>query len=207
MTEPQDDQLEEEQAESAALVPVKKKRAPSGFDPSKLSGKIGVEKSARKNYADVPRWVRLALVEYEMSDDATYESVAKKYGRKGSSLSQYARSPAMKRWRDEIRKYVENPTRLAESMLRSNIANITLDYLLAFQGAIDAGDYKEVGHMARDILDRNGVRKKEKGTPQQKPTLVINLGGGVSLEREMVETTFEAPADAVEGDYEFLDDE
>lgn len=153
----------------------------------------------KEKIADLPRWVRLALVEYETQEE-TYAHVAKKYGRKGGTLEKYGRSPAGLEWRAQVAQVMADPLRLSEIMLRASATNVTLDYLMAFQSAIDASDYREVGVMARDILDRLGMTKKANSEGSARaPSIVINLGSGMSLEAPMVSTTYES---SMEGDDE-----
>lgn len=157
----------------------------------------------KKSIGELPKWVRMSLVEGAI-EEATYAECAKKYGRKGSTLKAYANSPAGKEWRAQIEVALADPLKMSEMMLRASAANTTVDYLMAFQSAIDAGDYREVGVMARDILDRLGVTKKTSGEgAAAKQTIVINLGGGVSLEAPTVSTSYES---SVEGeDYETIE--
>lgn len=160
--------------------------------------------SEKQEISDLPRWVRLCLVEYETLG-LTYGEVAKKYNRARSTLEKYGASPAGKKWRKQVKDVSNDPVKMAEATIRSSIANVTLEYLLAYQNAIDRADYKEVGVMSRDLLDRVGVTKKDRksGSGGGKNTIVINLGGGVSLEKELIETSYES--DDEDEDYVIVD--
>ena len=68
--------------------------------------------------------------------------------------------------------------------------------------AVDAGDYREIGVMSRDFLDRMGVSKNAKQAAT-KPTIVINIGQGLTASHfdiPEVETSYE------EADYEIVED-
>jgi hypothetical protein len=180
-------------------------------DPHKRTAMVrakygAVPKGKKQDIRELPRWVRMALVEYETLG-MTYKECAKKFMKGESTLRGYGSSPAGKTWRAQIREMANDPVKMAEATIRSSIAGVTLDYLLAYQNAIDRNDYKEVGVMSRDLLDRVGVTKKErnKGDGGGKHTIVINLGGGVSLEKELIETSYEEP-DVQDADYEIVSD-
>lgn len=164
-----------------------------------------VAREAKQEISDLPRWCRMALVEYETLG-LTYKECAAKFGKGESTLSRYGSSPAGQKWRKQVRDVADDPLRVAEATMRANAANVTLDYLMALQSAIEAGDYREIGVMSRDILDRLGVVKKDAKSVKggaAKPTIVINFGGGVSMERPTVETSWEP---AVDADFEVEDD-
>lgn len=157
-----------------------------------------IEKHERTEITDLPRWVRTALVQH-ITLDWPLERCARHYGKKVSTLQKYACSPAAKQWKAELTKFADDPKAMAEATLKASAMQITLDYMKAYQSAMDAGDYKEVGVVSRDILDRIGMVKKDtsKGG-QQRSIIHINLGQGVSLDVPFVETSFEG---IVEGEY------
>lgn len=153
---------------------------------------------------DLPRWVKLALTEYT-TIGGTYAEIAEKYDRSVSQLSKYANSPAGKKWRAEVLKIADSPEQVAMSMIRASAANVALDYMMALQGAIDAGDYREIGVMSRDLLDRLGLKKQTKENAS-KPTLVINVGaGGLALDMPQVQTSAKEVVE-VDADWELVED-
>lgn len=143
----------------------------------------------REDMADVPRWAKTAAV-YKEVLGLSWNDAAAKVGRKGTTLKAYVAAPAMDRWRESLRKISDDPKALAEAILRGNALGVTLDYLSAFQGAIDAHDHREVGVMARDLLDRIGIQKKDskRNAPAQ---LHITIAGGGSIDVPVVEAEWE----------------
>lgn len=143
--------------------------------------------------SDLPRWARMALVEYE-TQDTPYRVLAKRYGKSGRTLEKYGQSPAGRAWRAEVAKTSLDPVKMSEIMLRASATGVTVEYLMALQSAIDAGDYREVGVMSRDILDRLGVRKADKSASAVKPIIHVTLGAGATLEALTVQPV-EVPGD------------
>lgn len=139
--------------------------------------------------ADLPRWAKMALVEHVMLGE-NLETAAKHRGKSRSQLQKYSSSPAGKKWKAEITKIADDPVKLAEMMIRSSIHSVTAEYLAALDTAIQAGDYKEVGVMSRDMLDRMGVTKKKDDVREQKTAIVINLQT-TSLDVPTIRSTYQ----------------
>lgn len=147
----------------------------------------------RTEYSDLPTWVRTAAaMKYVLG--MTWKQVADKVGKSPSTVDAYKRSPAFKRWREELKDAAQDPKTMAEYALKASAMGVTMEYLAAFQKAIDASDYEATGKMARDLLDRVGVTKK-KDTQSSQPSLHITIAGGA------------ADAPAIEADYEIVEDE
>lgn len=158
-----------------------------------------------KEFGDLPTWVRTAAVcKYLMG--MTWKDVASKVNRSPKTVQGYTSSPAFKRWKSELEEASSDPKLMAELVLRSNALGVTLEYLAAFQQAIDDSDYKETGIMARDLLDRIGVTKKSEKGPSGGMTINVTLPGGASLEPVMVETEYKQ-LESEDPDYEVVDDD
>lgn len=154
---------------------------------------------------DLPRWARLALARHVTLGESLKDA-AKQFGRSERTLQNSAYSPAGRKWMAMVEAAAEDPLRMATALLQASTMQVTMEYLQAFQQAIDAQDYREVGVMARDVLDRMGMTKKDKGSGgAAKPTIVINLGSGVNLDAPMVESSYEATVE--EADWSLETDE
>lgn len=130
----------------------------------------------RTEFSDLPTWVRAAAaMKYVLG--MTWKEVASRVGKSPSTVDAYKRSPAFKKWREELYDVSEDPRAMAEFALRSSAMGVTMEYLAAFQKAIDASDYEATAKMAKDLLDRIGINKKER-KKQTQPTLHITIGGG-----------------------------
>ncbi len=151
-------------------------------------GENAVQAKDRENISDLPRWVKTALV-MKVVDGATYKEAAGRFGKTGRTLSEYAKSPAAKKWIEELLEFVEDPIAMAKAYLSANALSITLERFVFLEAAMAAGDYKEGDRIARDLQDRMGiVAKKEKDAGAIK--LTLNLGSA-SLEAPTVEAEWE----------------
>lgn len=166
--------------------------------PMELKEKLRNVKENRAlvtEFAQLPTYVRTACAMHELMG-MTWEEVGKRLGKKPATISHYVQYPAYKKWRDELHSISEDPQKMAEFAIRSNLMGITLDYLAAFQAAVDAGSYRDVAKMAQDLLDRGGVVTKK---PDSGPTtVVVNLGS----------TSFEIPlgdSNVKEAEFEIIE--
>lgn len=167
-----------------------------------------VEKHAKKEIKELPRWVKVALTQYE-TEDITLKEAAARFGKSSSTLEKYASSPAGKKWRAAVEGIADDPEKLTEFAIRSTVMGVALDNLLAMQMALESGDFKEYGIMARDWLDRAGITKKQSGGSGGAQVLVIKMGQDASLEAPLVESSYEALPGEFSGvvvDAELLDE-
>lgn len=156
--------------------------------------------------SDLLPWVKAAITRVCVSGE-TIDEAAAAYGKKGGTLRNYYYSPAGVKWRAGLREFTDDPVRMAESLLRATTLGVTLEYLGALEAAKSAGDYKEIGVMSRDLLDRQGVEKKRGGDDSKKPTtIVLNLGAGFTLEAPTVKASYTAKSDEITVDAELLDE-
>jgi hypothetical protein len=153
----------------------------------------GVAPNKKEEIADLPRWVKTALVFKEIYG-LSYNEAAKDVNKAGTTLSQYANSPAGKRWRASLRQLADDPVALAHALLKGNALNITLDRISFLEMAKDAKDYSEADKIARDLQDRIGITAKRNQNNIQ--TIVIQtaassfeipLGDSEVLEAEIIE--------------------
>ena len=144
---------------------------------------------------EIPRWVRTALI-YKALDGQSYKEAVKRVGRKENSattLSQYARSPAGKKWVGLLTEFLDDPVELAKAILRGNAIGITLDRLSFLEMAMTAGDYKAGDAIAKDIQEKLGIM-----APKQKnegpAVLNITIGAG-NVEIPTIEAEWEEVKD------------
>jgi hypothetical protein len=144
----------------------------------------------REEITDLPHPVRIAMAR-KWIEGLTWEEIAKQSGRSQKALEAWAKSPAARKWRAALTEDLDDPTKIAELVIRSSLVGVTLGYMAAYDLAQQEGDYKEIGIMSRDLLDREGVTKK--GTPASVAgaTINITLQAGdvepVAIESEAVE--------------------
>ncbi len=142
----------------------------------------------RTHFSQLPQWVKLAIAEQVM-EGLTTKQVVEKRKLSSSVYNEWKLSPAGKAWRDALRKRRDDPSFVAETLLKQSVSGVAINYLAALDTAIEKQDYREVGVMSRDILDRMGITKK--APEASKPTIVINLGADVSLEGEYIDASYE----------------
>ena len=141
----------------------------------------------KEDISELPRWVKTALVLWKV-DGNSYNEAAKRFNRTGGTLSEYANSPAGKKWLASLEAFVEDPVAMAKAYLSANALSVTLERFIFLQAAIDAGDYVQGDKIARDLQDRMGVVAKK--TDAGAISVKINLGG-VPLEVPMIEAEWE----------------
>lgn len=167
------------------------------------------KQNEREDPADLPGWVKVALIRYELYG-YTWQEVAKLAGRSYNSLQKFKKSPAAKKWREITRERLQDPDFIAESLLRAETLGASLDYIWAMDRARELGDYKEVRLAAKDLLASEGLLKTHQS---QKPTIdagsiTINLQlppGINQLEPVVIESEHEI-LQLGEGDVEVLDE-
>lgn len=148
-----------------------------------------VPQHAKQETRDLPKWAKLALARVVMYDEK-YREAAEHFKRTESSLQKLASSPAGKKWRAKLEELAEDPVFIAEALIRSNAVGVTFDAFWAMETAKGARDYKEVGLIARDLMDRIPELRRQQGTtPTRDTQIVIQLGGGTSLEPLTVEAS------------------
>lgn len=163
------------------------------------------KKRDTEDISDLPRWAKVGIARKELLGESWKEAGAS-VNRSAASLSEYGASPAGKRWREQLAEVADDPKTLVESMLKGTALSVTLDYLLAYERAITANDYKETGIMARDLLDRFGVTKKQEKSLQAPSQIVIMLPGGASLEVPTVTSEHKQLPGKVDADFEIEED-
>lgn len=138
----------------------------------------------KENIEDLPRWVKTALV-MKAVDGMSYNEAAERVGRKGGTLSDYAKSPAAKKWLESLMVFLDDPISLAKAYIGANALSVTLERFAFLEAAVAAGDYREGDKIARDLQDRMGIvaKKVDGGAISVK----IQLGGGTLLEGPVVE--------------------
>lgn len=176
---------------------------------SKLPAEVasGLAKTSEKTrIADLPKWAKLALARRELYGE-THEEAAKHFGRTKSSLEKYASSPAGKTWIGSLEELGNDPVFVAESLIRSNALGVTFDAFWALELAKEKGDYKEVGVISRDLMDRvPEIRKSQAGGHTAPAQIIIQFGGGASFEPLAVETEHSRAVEAAqEADFEIVE--
>ena len=133
----------------------------------------------KQEISEVPQWVKIALALHHVGG-LTQEESAKRFNKKRGTLAAYNISPAAKKWKAQLLEIAENPKEVARLILRSSISGVAFQYLAAFEGAIEMGDYAEVGRMARDLLDREDIIGKSKSKQAgAQPTINMTLFGSI----------------------------
>ena len=139
----------------------------------------------KENIEDLPRWVRTALV-MKAVDGASYKDAAKRFNRVGDTLSDYAKSPAAKKWlSSDFLGFIDDPIEVAKAYLKGNALSITLDRIAFLEMAIEAGDYKTGDAIAKDIQEKIGITAP-KAKNEGPAVLNITIGSG-SVEVPIIE--------------------
>jgi hypothetical protein len=153
--------------------------------------------------SDLPKWARLALARCVLYEETIKEAAAH-FGKGKSILEKYSASPGGKLWRAKLSELAADPVFIAEALIRSNAVGVTFDAFWALEAAKAAEDYKEVGVISRDLMDRiPEIRKSQAEGARAAPQIVIQLGGA-SLEPLAVETEHTR---SVEAEYLTIDAE
>lgn len=149
-----------------------------------------VPQHAKRETHELPKWAKIALARTILYDE-TYEEAARAHGKSKSSLSHYACSPAGRKWTAALEQIADDPVRIAEVMIRSSADGVVFDVFWAMEAAKAASDYKEVGIIARNLLDRVPELRAQvqPSGGGQVAQIVINLGAGASLEPPVVESS------------------
>lgn len=150
----------------------------------------------RVEFTDLPTWARTAAAYHDLLG-MSWREAAGKVGKKPGTLDAYKTSPAFKRWRSELQEAALDSQTMAEMVLKAHAAGITVEYLAAYQKAIEVGDYNAVAKISQDLLDRANVTKKS-APKTQTPAITINLDSR-SLEIPLGDSEVE------EGDFEVID--
>ena len=140
----------------------------------------------------LPRWVKLALVRVHFLGIST-KKAAIEARRNPKTLSQWRRAPAAKAWIAQIAEVADDPVTIAQAQIRASALDLSIDALMNLEVAKLANDYKEVGIILRDLMDRAGVAKA--APPTQK--IVLQIGS----------STMNLEGSSGKGDYEIIDAE
>lgn len=157
------------------------------------------EAEERTEFADLPTWTRTAAAFHDLLG-LSWREAAAKVGKKPGTLDYYKASPAFRRWRAELQEAALDSQVMAEMVLKAHAAGITVEYLAAYQKAIEVGDYNAVAKISQDLLDRANVTKKS-APKTQAPAITINLDSR-TLEIPLGDSSVEIE----EGDFEVVDD-
>ncbi len=130
--------------------------------------------------SDLPGWVKAAFVEVDIGGK-TYRQASELFKRNPSTLGSYARCPGAKKWREALRRLLDDPALMAKAVLESAVADSAANLIWAIEAAKMVGDYKEVRVGSAALLDRLNIQKKDKEAP--KPTIHIHIG---SVEPEII---------------------
>jgi hypothetical protein len=188
----------------------KPRRAKGPPMPQALKDKLKSPKYSnelRENIADLPSWVKVACVKYELMG-LTWREAAEEMNKKDGTLRKYAKSPAVKKWREEVRKSIDDPRFLADVILRASEMEASLDYLWALDKAKQVGDYKEVRLATKDLLASAGILKlsSQHANEPGANIITINLQLPPGL-KQLEAPTIESDFSVIEvTDIEFIDD-
>jgi len=153
-------------------------------------------------FIKLPAWVRTAITMHVVLGHS-WAVVSKRTGRNPSTLKEYVKSPAVKEWLAQLEEFAVNPIAMAEATLKANALDISMEYMLAYEKAIESNDYNSVAKISQDLLDRVGITKKRdhKDTPEVKVTL--NIGSDASIEVPEISASFEEVVE--DADFEIED--
>lgn len=141
----------------------------------------------KKNVEDLPRWVKTALV-MKAVDGATYKEAANRLNHAPSTLRDYAKSPAAKKWLSTLAEFIDDPVEMAKAYMRAHALSITLERLAFLEAAIAAGDYKAGDMIAKDIQEKLGIVSPK--TKSEGPAVLnITIGSG-AVEVPAIEATW-----------------
>lgn len=152
-----------------------------------------VRHNQKTEFSQLPVWVR-NVAAMNVLLGVSFADGCKKFNRSTATLQNYKDSQAYKEWEAELKDKAADPEFMAQALLKSSTLNVTLEYLAAYEKAIQSGDYKEVAKISQDLLDRGGVVKK-KEVKDQRVVVKLDLGGS------------DINAPVIEASYEVVDDE
>jgi hypothetical protein len=140
----------------------------------------------REDPKDLPGWVKMALI-HKVLYSETVNNCAKRFKRKGSTLSKYISSPAAKKWIADIEDIGNNPVALAKAVIREHMLSVAMDRVIFLEMAKDAGDYVAADRIAADLMDRGGITKKI-DTAGAVPQLTLVLQSPKEMEPILIES-------------------
>ena len=112
------------------------------------------------NIANLPRWVKTAIVRRELMG-LTWKEAAEPHGRAAQTAANWGASPAGKKWRASIHSIQDDPIQMAGLVLRGTTLEAALDYLAAIDAAKANQDYKEVRLATKDLLATHDLIKPQ----------------------------------------------
>lgn len=153
--------------------------------------------------SDLPKWAKLGLTMYGVGMCETMKEAAEEVGKSAGTFYNYKNTPGGEAWLKTVQDISEDPVRLSEMVLKSNLHHFTIDFMAMWEAAKDANDYAEIRKFWESINDRipGGLQKKGDIDVGQ-ATITVNFGSPEDLEPEIVETEYEE----IEADVELLDD-
>jgi len=153
-------------------------------------------------FSQLPVWVRTYAAKLHVlgvDKDTAFKETRKVEG----TLRKYTKSPAYKKWVEDLQEMMDDPETYTQGFLRANSFGVGVEYLAAYDKAIQAGDYGLVAKMSQDLLDRVGIVRQKDNRGGEKITVQLNLGGA-SIEAPAISSSFE---EIPEVDYEVLDND
>ena len=147
-----------------------------------------IDMADRTEPKDLPRWVKLCVAKYELLG-MSWKETMEKVNKSPATLSNYKKAPAFKAWQAQLAEIADDPTRLAQLILRSSIAESAMDYLGVIEAAKDLGDYKEVRLATKDLLKTYELLKDERSNKGASGPIVVQVNlGNMSVDVPEVET-------------------
>lgn len=152
--------------------------------------------------SQLPNWAKRAIARYEFGDYENLAEAAEDHERARSTLESLRATPAGRKWIKGINEVLDDPARFAEVQLRSELHRFTMDFIEMWEAAKSANDYAEIRRMFETVMDRvpGGLAKKSDPGSGGSATIQIHVNSPEELEPVEVES------EAVEADYEVLDD-
>lgn len=144
----------------------------------------------RTEPSEIPRWAKLACTRM-IALGETLEEAAGHFGKKRSTLSKWANTPAMLAWSKQLEDWADDPVKVAQSMIKGSVLEAALDQLWAIEAAKSQGDYREVRIATRDILATHEILKPSQHTKAGAAPVVIQLQLGGDVEVPVVKTAYD----------------
>lgn len=118
-------------------------------------------------------WHMIAIAKHELYGLSWQEVVDEMRGGKGkTTIVKVANSPAGKRFREKLLEEIGDVPNLVKKMMESDTIGKYMDWMMAFEWAKEARDYKQMHTMVKDV----GLKKVLEEDQQQGPrTIVLNL--------------------------------
>lgn len=123
--------------------------------------------------ADLPVWAKVAIVKHEMFGES-YAQVAEQMGKGATTLSKYVATPAGRKAVAQV-KEMGDVKSIVKLFMESGTMHMYADWLMAFEWAKQARDYKMVHTMVKDV-GLQPILQEAKQQTNAPTTLILNLG-------------------------------